>query len=258
MAGRGTRTLLATLIACAVCASAAGAAERRIPGIDVSRFQGAIGWTRMAAESDVEFAFVQASRGKGPDCAVKPDRWGPDEWYDENYLQAKAAGIRVGPYHRAFTGGRGRRSAKRDAKREAQVFIQSVGTLEPTDLRPALDVEPPFGELNAKQLQLWVRTWLGKVERAFGAKPIIYTGSSSWGALDQTAEFALAGHPLWVANWHVRAPLVPAGDWAGESWSIWQWASDGRVPGVKGNVDLDWLRGGFGPVTVGGSGGTGG
>jgi hypothetical protein len=26
------------------------------------------------------------------------------------------------------------------------------------------------------------------------------------------------------------------------------------VPGVKGNVDRNWLRGGIGPVTVGGGG----
>ena len=225
---RGRLALVGALATLVVLAPGAGAAERLIPGIDVSRFQGAIGWTRMAAESDVEFAFVQASRGKGPDCAVVPNRCGPDEWYDENYLQAKAAGIRVGPYHRAFAGGKGRRTAKRDAKREAQVFIRSVGALEPGDLRPALDVETPFGSLNERQLVLWVRTWLRKVERAFGVKPIIYTNNSSWNALGQTAEFALAGHPLWVAHWHVRAPLVPAGDWAGYSWSIWQWrATDG-------------------------------
>lgn len=253
MACRRLTALVATLTVCALSAAAASAAERRIPGIDVSRFQGEIGWTRMAAESNVEFAFVQASRGKGPDCAVKPNRCGPDEWYDENYLQAKAAGIRVGPYHRAFAGGLGRRTAKRDAKREAQVFVQSVGALEPTDLRPALDVETPFGELNPKQLRLWVRTWLRRVERAFGVKPIIYTNSTSWGALDQTAEFALDGHPLWVAHWHVRAPLVPAGDWAGHSWAVWQWSSDGRVPGVQGRVDLNWLRGGWGAVSVSGA-----
>src|ERR687894_2662271 len=91
----GRLALVGALLILVVLAPAAGAGERRIPGIDVSRFQGAIGWTRMAAESDVQFAFVQASRGKGPDCAVAADRCGPDEWYDENYLQAKAAGIRV-------------------------------------------------------------------------------------------------------------------------------------------------------------------
>ena len=64
------------LVAGLLTAASATAAERRIPGIDVSRFQGEIGWTRMAADSDVEFAFVQASRGKGPDCAVRPDRCG--------------------------------------------------------------------------------------------------------------------------------------------------------------------------------------
>jgi lysozyme len=251
MAGRGTLAILFALVS--LCALAAPASGARVPGIDVSRFQGAIGWTRMSLDSDVEFAFVQASRGRGPDCKTAPDRCGPDEWYDENYLQAKAAGIKVGPYHRAFAGGQGRKTAKRDARKEAAVFIASVGDLDADDLRPALDLETPFGPLTPKQLQLWVRTWLGEVQREFGVKPIIYTNNSSWGALAQTSQFALEGHPLWVAHWHVRAPLVPAGDWGGESWRVWQWASDGRVPGVKGNVDMNWLRGGYAGLTVGGS-----
>jgi len=242
---------LALAAALATAAPAAAApSERRIPGIDVSRFQADIDWVKVAAAGK-RFAFVQASRGKRNDCAVKPDRCGPDEYYDLNYVEAKLAGVRVGPYHRAFVGGKGRRTAKLDAKREARVFIESVGALEGTDLRPALDLEPPFGGLNSKQLRLWTRTWLRRVERAFGAKPIIYTGASSWASLEQTAEFALAGHPLWVANWHVPSPSVPASNWGGFGWSIWQWSSEGKVAGINGNVDLDWLRGGFGPVSVG-------
>ena len=45
-------------------------------------------------------------------------------------------------------------------------------------------------------------------------------------------------------------PQVPARDWAGESWRIWQHASDGSVDGIEGHVDLDTLRGGWRGVTV--------
>lgn len=226
----------------AALAPAAGAA--RLEGVDVSRFQNRIDWRAVAADG-ISFAFVQASRGIGNDCSVKPRRCGPDERYDRNYEAANAAGIVVGPYHRAFAGGRGRDGVRADAKAEAGVFVTSVGDLGPGDLAPALDVETPFDGLSPGKLRLWVRTWLSRVERKLGAKPLIYTNTSSWSATADTTEFALAGHPLWVAQWGVRRPAVPASDWAGESWSVWQYTSTGSVAGIEGNVDRDVLRGGL-------------
>ncbi len=56
----------------AVPASAAPVPTERVPGIDVSRFQEDINWSKVALDG-VQFAFVQASRGSGHDCTVKPD-----------------------------------------------------------------------------------------------------------------------------------------------------------------------------------------
>jgi GH25 family lysozyme M1 (1,4-beta-N-acetylmuramidase) len=232
----------------ALTASAtAGAA--RLEGVDVSRFNERIDWQQVGA-SGIGFAFVQASRGTGNDCAVKPRRCGPDERYEYNYAEARAAGVAVGAYHRAFADGRGRSTTKADAKAEAGVFITAVGRLRGGDLLPALDIETPFGSLDAKGLRLWVRTWLKRVERKLGARPIVYTNTTSWAATGDTTEFALAGHPLWVANWGVRRPSVPASDWAGESWSVWQYTSSGSVAGIDGHVDRNVLRGGLTALSV--------
>jgi lysozyme len=146
---------------------------------------------------------------------------------------------------------------KADARAEAAVFIDEVGSLVPGDLRPALDMEQPFDDLNPTELRVWARTWLEKVERALGATPIIYTSPTSWSALGSPTSFARAGHPLWVANWNVGAPIVPAQNWAGRSWRVWQHAGDGHLEGIDGRVDLDWLRGGWRGVTVRGAGGGG-
>lgn len=237
------RLALAVLVACAATMAAASAAApaKRIVGVDVSRFQGEINWTRVG-KTKVRFAFVQASRGSGNDCAVAPTRCGPDEYYERNYRQARKAGIRVGAYHRAFADGGGKEGAKRDARREAKVFIRKVGELRKRDLQPVLDLETPFGKLNGKGLRIWVRTWLRRVEKELGAKAIIYTNHSSWQATGDTREFARAGHPLWVAHWRVRRPLVPAGNWNGEGWSVWQFTSTGRVKGITGNVDKNRMR----------------
>jgi GH25 family lysozyme M1 (1,4-beta-N-acetylmuramidase) len=224
-----------------------------ILGIDVSRFQGTINWT-LVGQSNVQFAFVQASRGSGADCAVAPDRCGPDEYYLRNTAKARAKGIHVGPYHRMFANGETLTEATADAAVEADLFIsmvQQAGGLTPGDLRPALDVETPFGGLNSTELRAWIGTWTERVETALGVKPVIYTNNSSWQATGNTTDFAVAGHPLWVAHWGVASPLVPAGFWGGNGWSVWQYSSSGRVKGITGRVDLNRLSpSGYGPITV--------
>lgn len=239
MAGR--RAFAAAILTLAVLASPAGAA--RLQGVDVSRFNDRIDWQRVAGDG-IRFAFVQASRGGGDDCAVKPRRCGRDGLYDANYDGANAAGIPVGAYHRAFVTGRGRATLRDDAQAEATVFIDRVGRLRPGDLRPALDFETPFADVKPEQLRLWVRVWLRRVKGALGVKPIVYTNTSSWAETGDTTEFALGGHALWVANWGVSKPSVPAANWAGESWSVWQYTSAGRVAGIHGRVDRDVLHGG--------------
>ena len=202
----------------------ASAAPGRVPGIDISRFQGQIIWSSVA-DDGVRFAFVQASRGSGEDCSVVPRECGADGFYDFNYLEAKAEGVRVGPYHRAFVGGLKAGQVKTDARAEALVFTNAVGELEDGDLRPALDLETPFASLSSAELRIWARTWLKAVRRELGVKPIIYTNASSWNALGNPLSFARAGYKLWVANWNVRAPQVPAANWAGFSWRVWQYSS---------------------------------
>lgn len=231
----------------ALAPAAASAALTR--GIDVSRFQGEINWERVG-NTNVEFAWVQASRGEGDDCAVVPDRCGPDEYYAGNYAGATEAGIRVGAYHRAFAGGKRRKGTRRDARREANVFIEQVGSLRSGDLLPALDVETPFGGLGKKRLRLWIRTWLNRVNRKLGSKPVIYTNRSSWAATGDTKRFARRGHLLWVANWGVASPAVPADNWDGNGWSVWQYTSSGSVKGITGRVDRNRMRVGWDEVSV--------
>jgi lysozyme len=73
---------------------------------------------------------------------------------------------------------------------------------------------------------------------------MVYTSPKFWqNKLGDTQQFALAGHPLWIAHWTTAPlPLVPATEWAGNSWSFWQITSDGSVPGISGRVDLDRFR----------------
>ena len=243
--------LIALVLAACLLAAPAGASAKSIRGIDVSRFQGVIGW-KQVGETKLRFAFVQASRGSGSDCLVASDRCGADEYYERNYRNAKDVGLRVGAYHRAFASGSTPQEAKADARIEANLFIEIVGKVRRNDLRPAIDVETPFDDMTEVSLRAWIKAWNSRVEEKLGQEPIIYTNASSWSATGDTTSFADVGHPLWVANFDVRKPIVPAANWGGKGWAIWQFTSSGRVRGVEGNVDKNRLSKGFGRIRAAG------
>jgi GH25 family lysozyme M1 (1,4-beta-N-acetylmuramidase) len=247
----GIRSLTAGIAVAAVLfAAAPAAAAPRPQGIDVSRFNGLIAWPSVAAAGK-SFAFVAASRGSGSDCLVEPGSCGPDPLWLYNSASARASGVRIGAYHRAFASGKTRARAKADARAEAAVFAAQVGRIPAGDLLPALDVETPFTGLRPGRLRLWIATWMKRVRKATGVRPIVYTNQTSWNATRNTLKFAKR-HPLWVAQWAVPRPtLVPAYNWGGRGWSVWQYTSSGSVAGILGRVDLNVAGVPLDEITVG-------
>jgi lysozyme len=242
--------LLACLVAVSLLTAAVPArAGTRAIGIDVSRFQGSITWPSVAG-AGIRFAFVQASRGSGSDCTVKPGQCGPDPYFAANRLAAEQAGIRVGAYHRAFANGATTADARADALIEANIFIAAVGSLQQGELIPVLDAESPFTGMTSTSLRTWIRVFVKRVNKKLGRKPMIYTNASSWSATGNTPEFARAKYPLWVAEWGVSHPTVPAGNWAGRGYWVWQYTSSGSVPGISGRVDMDRLGKKLGKIIV--------
>lgn len=250
-------TCVSMLLACAFALASTPPAFGKAKGIDVSRFQGTIDW-KAVGTTKIKFAYVAASRGMGLDCLVAGDQCGADPYYDANRRAARAQGIRVGAYHRAFAAGNTRARAREDALREARVFCHSVGHLGKADLVPALDVEVPFVRLSPDRLRYWIRTWLEHVQSKLGVKPIIYTNTSSWASTGDTGRFARRGYRLWVANFGVSSPSMPAANWADKGWTMWQFSSTGRVRGIDGNVDRDRLAVPLSKLFAHGSGGGGG
>jgi GH25 family lysozyme M1 (1,4-beta-N-acetylmuramidase) len=53
-----------------------------------------------------------------------------------------------------------------------------------------------------------------------------------------------------VAHWDVSRPSVPARNWAGHGYSVWQYTSSGHLPGISGRVDMDRLGTGLAKITV--------
>jgi lysozyme len=194
----------------AILATTGVARAQGIQGVDVSEFQGTIDWPRVKA-AGIAFAFVRVSDGVQH----------RDPTFAENWAGTRANGIVRGVYQ-FFR-------ASEDPIAQADLLASSV-PLEQGDLIAA-DVELTDGA-SAGTIAAHLATWCDEIQRKTGRSPIIYTMPGFWNPLG--ANFS--GHDLWVANWFVSSPGLPAG-WS--SWKFWQYSDQGSVPGIDARVDRD-------------------
>src|SRR5262249_39515970 len=125
-------------------------------------------------------------------------------------------------------------------------FLGVVGTIDPEDLPPMLDVECPDGDAmclgfsggsgNAPAATIVQRAldWLTTVKSKTGKAPIVYTFPAYFPGL-ATSDTALANYPLFIATLSSCAS-VPA-PW--KSAAFWQYSWTGTVNGIPGQVDED-------------------
>ncbi len=233
-ARRGRLALLAVVLAgsSALVLSPASAATAKARGIDVSNWQGAITWAKVAA-AGYTFAFGKATEGTSY----------TDPTYSANRSGSEAAGLVFGAYHFARPSGASRAAATASAVAQADYFAD-VAAPEPGELPPVLDLEATGG-LNSTLLTLWTQTWLDEVFARTGIRGFVYSSPSFWdGDLAGTTSIAAAGYRLWIAHWTSNAaPTVPASNWNGAGWTFWQWTNGSSVAGVRGKIDADRMNG---------------
>jgi GH25 family lysozyme M1 (1,4-beta-N-acetylmuramidase) len=199
-----------------------------LQGIDVSYHQGTIDWQRVASAGKT-FAYIKSTEGTD---YVDPSFY--------SYIgSARAVGLKVGVYHYAQPG-----SAPGGAAIQADHFIDVSGWTS-GDLLPVLDIERTNG-LSSSALQVWVAEFLDRIYVRTGVRAAIYTSPSFWRTnLSDNSMIAQNGYSvLWVAHWTTASsPSMPALNWGGYGWTVWQYTDRGTVPGITGAVDLDRLNG---------------
>ena len=188
----------------------------------MSKFQGDIDWNAVA-NSGVKFAWIKATEGGDQDAR-----------FQANWEGAKAAGIPHGAYHFVYW--------CRPPLEEIQIFEQNA-PVEDDALPPVLDAEAtptsPTCRRHVTQDEAIadMQVMLQEMERHFGKRPIIYTTVDFYEA--NFSNGALMDYPIWVRS----TKYHPAVKYGSRAWHFWQYQSDGRVPGIGGNVDKDAFYG---------------
>ncbi len=204
-------------------------------GIDVSKYQKVIDWTRLSLSANasgnvvpsgknarfsqpVLFALIKSTQGT---TIIDPK-------FKQNFSGAKKCGIIRGAYH--FL------SVSSSAAEQAKYFIANT-PLEPGDLPPVLDLEIDRKTMQRDHVKVvrMAKEWLRIVEKHYGVKPIIYTYNNYY--IEYLKGHGLDDYDFWIARYGSEP--------SARHWEIWQFTEKGVCKGIDHAVDIDLFRGSF-------------
>ncbi len=168
----------------------------------------------------VSFVYIKSTEGKSLRSA----------YYGYDYKMAHRYGFHVGTYHFFST--------TSSAETQAKFFLRH-SVLRRGDLPPALDVEPTKEQIKkmggTEVLLTRVVEWLKIVESHTGVKPILYVSQMFVNRYLNDASYIKDNYQVWIARYGEYKPDVKL--------IYWQLCPDGRVSGIKGEVDINVFNG---------------
>lgn len=192
--------------------------------IDVSRYQGAIDWAQVAAAGYKGAMLKTVSTNHK--LSKRADGLYIDPTFEDNYRNAKAAGLDVGVYYYTYA------TNKDMVNTELSLLRQAVYGKELT-LPVAVDVEDnKLGKLNKQSLTDLTAYALHEVEQ-LGFYAQLYTYTSFAKAHLFVGGEDLHPYDVWLADYTGKTPNVTF------NYNAHQHTSKGAVPGISGNVDLN-------------------
>ena len=193
-----------------------------VHGIDVAKYQGDINWNA-AKRGGVAFAFIKATEG-GDHLDTK---------FMQNWAGAGRAGVPRGAYHFYYF--------CRPAIEQARWFIRNVPR-DPKALPPVLDMEWNAESKTCKHrpdpqtVRTEMKRFLSIVERHYGKRPLIYTTVDFYGDNQLNS---LKGYEFWLRS----VAGHPSEVYPNQRWSFWQYTGTGRIPGIRGDTDINVFAG---------------
>lgn len=198
-----------------------------IRGIDVSDHQGDIDW-RAVKNSGIQFAMIRCGWNTGIDTDEQ------DRKFEQNVRNARAAGVKIGTYLYSYAG------SVEEARQEAEHCLSLIGKFPKQwfEYPIVFDIEeegkrwsiPERTGYNRDTMTEMVRAFCTTIEQAgyyasFYANPNWLNNYLHGAKLTERFD-------LWLAHWGIDSPSRPCG--------IWQHTDKGRVPGIEGDVDMDY------------------
>ena len=184
-------------------------------GIDLSVHNGIVNMNAVK-NSGIDFVIIRDGYG---DLLSYPSQ--KDPRFEQNYANAKAAGLHVGTYHYLYA------TTAQGARREAEGFLANIKGKQ-FDFPVALDIEERTQyDLPNATVEAMVKAFMDVCEAA-GYYCALYSYESFLTA-KMSAGFR-AKYDVWCANIS-REPSIAYG--------IWQYSFTGSVGGCSGRVDMN-------------------
>ena len=191
------------------------------PGVDVSAFQGNIDWQQVK-DSGIRFAMLRLGyRGYESGKLVE------DEYIQQNLEKTKEVGMPIGAYFfsQALT--------IKEVDEEIAFMLKVLGDYE-LHMPIVLDWEIPTADARTAKMDARTLTALQEyfcktmVEK--GYTPMVYFNWHQSNTLLYLNE--LEAYPFWLALYSDRMTYPYHVE-------MWQYTSSGRVPGIRGDVDIN-------------------
>ena len=184
-----------------------------VQGIDVSKWQGNINFDLVKA-SGMKFVMIRA--GFGRYSSQK------DEYFEQNYKRAKAAGLGVGAYWYSYA------TNPTQATEEAKVFCEVIKG-KTFEYPVAFDIEDKTQQgLARATIDQIVTAFCSYMEKA-GYYVSLYSYTSFLN--NKISASVRAKYDIWVAHFDVMTPGYNG------AYGMWQNSSTYKVSGINGNVD---------------------
>lgn len=189
-------------------------------GIDVSRWNGGIDWSKVKA-AGVKFAMLKFGYGSGSGEAC-----GIAERFEENLKGALLAGVDVGCYFYSYA------MSAAAAKKEGQWAAKTLEAYKGVFTYPvAFDLEDSSQTGLGKATLTEMALAFTKEIHAAGFYPMLYTNLNWLRNYLNTGK--LGDLDIWLAQW-AAAPTY------GGDFGIWQNSATGKVSGITGDVDTNY------------------
>jgi GH25 family lysozyme M1 (1,4-beta-N-acetylmuramidase) len=188
-------------------------------GIDVSRWQNDIDWAAVS-NAGISFAMIRSSYGHSSS----------DARFYENVEGCIENNIAFGFYHYCYA------KTPAEARTEAHNFLQMIASYSP-DLPVVLDIEESFyGKMTKAEVMAIIDAFNGVLD-SYGYETAVYSYSNF---LMKNVDVNKLGekYPIWVASWGNSEKLNAYYD---GKYFCWQYSSTGKVAGIDGDVDLNYL-----------------